>query len=68
MGHPVDFCVSFVGLVGHDISPTLKIVMRGRGGGAGVVDGVGSNNEKCLKWGGGVTKRSPLKLLKKRIR
>ena len=23
------------------------------GGGAGVVDGKGSNSERCLKWGGG---------------
>ena len=41
------FCGLVVGLVGHGISRTLKIVM---GGGAGVV---GSNSEKCLKCSGG---------------
>ena len=48
----------------RDSKCKIKILRGGGGGGKGGGCG-GGNSVRCLKWGGGVTKESQLKLLKR---
>ena len=57
--------IAYLNQKGSEVLCTIKIFMGGGGGAAGMVDGEGSNSERCLKWGGGGSSRNLSKNIQK---